>query len=851
MPDSISLLNVIKQGGFDASLITSFNASLPFYEEVVLRRLVAADCQQNIVLMDYAQCSLSWQSEATRPRLAGTAYSLVPVSVPGAFHPKICILAGKKKAAVLVGSHNLTLSGFGYNREITNWVHVTDDKDREGTALLDSVWQMGREWIELAREHVPPSLIEAVLSFSKSVAPLSSPGGAATTTVALHQSPGRAPLIEQIGARVKGEVRRIGVTGAFFDSDLAFVAHLHERWPQADVVVAIDPETVHLPRMREVQARFVDARLLWTTAGNRGDKYLHAKALYIEQTHGDGNAFISGSANPSRPAWMGNRSSANVEAVLMRMGPDAQATAEALGLYGMFALPALSASELEATAARSVAEIRTTNESAERFWIGVAASPNELRIATSGPAIELGSANLLGDSLDVIQSNIAVTRTGDVLSVPVSVDMKLVRACDFFMSSERVARAMIAHPNLLTTATQSAHRQVRDALGALDPSGETISEMLKAVEDAIFEPAAEEEVQNEVRSRRGSAQAGTASGGRPDTLEISVSELRQARKRRRLVESADIVTLIDLLSRKIGQELQTPSIVPVDRSGRTEEEQVNQDDDPEQLDDTPYVASQAQAIQDAEVARRVARKVTNLIKRMLLKLAEADQPDTKARALVQLIAVISLVKELVRIERLPRWRMAREFLVYEADRRRLLDESMRCLFSSRTRLISTLTDDTDSESEEAIQLRVLLLWLAWSIGDKVPESSVEAFDPSGRNEQLRAKAMFLSLAPPVAGDDAASDELRRYTAATLRPNPLDAARADRWIRLTNEFGRYWNRELSDAPRIEIGGCCIVGDGSYPRVVAEVHNELVGFWDFGCIRSFRQDFVIAVQPEAGF
>jgi len=41
----------------------------------------------------------------------------------------------------------------------------------------------------------------------------------------------------------------------------------------------------------------------------------------------------------------------------------------------------------------------------------------------------------------------------------------------------------------------------------------------------------------------------------------------------------------------------------------------------------------------------------------------------------------------------------------------------------------------------------------------------------------------------------------------------------------------------------------VGDGSYPRVVAEVHGELVGFWDFGSIRSFKQDFVMAVQPEA--
>lgn len=847
MPDSVSLLNVIKQGGFDASLITTFNASLPFYEEVVLRRLVAAGCQQNIVLMDHAQCSLSWQSEATRPRLAGVAYSLLPVRVPGAFHPKVCILTGKKKSAVLIGSHNLTLSGFGYNREITNWVQITDRRDREGNALLDSVWLMVREWIELARETVPPSLIEAVLSFSRTIAPLS-PLDVSTTTVALYQRPGGPSLIEQVGARVKGDVRRIGVIGAFFDRDHAFVAHLLERWPQAEVVVAIDPETVHLPSVPEVRARFVDARLLWTHADSRGDKYLHAKALYFEQADADGNALISGSANPSRPAWMGNRNSANIEAVVMRMGRNAQASAEALGLRGMFALPELSVGELEAAAARSIADIRATDESAERFWIGVALSPNELRIAVPDSTIELDSVRLLNDSQDVIQENIELTRMGDVLVVPVSIDIKQVRVCDLFRNGERVARAMIAHPHLLTTATHSSHRQVRDALGALDPSGESITEMLKAVESAIFAPSAEDEVQSEVRSQRGFSQGDTASGGRPDKLEISITELRQVKKRRRLVESSDIVTLIELLTGRIGQELQTHSTVPVDRSGRNEEEQVDQDDEEETSDDPPYVDAQVETLQDAEIARRIARKMTKLISKMLQKLMSVDQPESKTRALVQLIAVLSLVKELVRIERLPRWRTTREFLVLEADRRRLLDESMQCLFGSRTRFIETLTDDTHVEAEEGTQLRVLLLWLAWSLGDKVPESTVDPFDREGQNELVRTKAMFLALAPVVATDAAAGDELRRYTAVTLRPNPLAAERADRWIRLINEFGRFWSAELSDAPQIEVGGCCLVGDGRYPRVVAEVHGERVGFWDYGSIRSYQRGFVIAVEPE---
>ena len=76
MVEGISLLDVIREGGYEASLITTFNANLPFYEEVVLRRLVAAGCQQNVVLMDQKQCAASWQSEASRPRLAGAAYSL-------------------------------------------------------------------------------------------------------------------------------------------------------------------------------------------------------------------------------------------------------------------------------------------------------------------------------------------------------------------------------------------------------------------------------------------------------------------------------------------------------------------------------------------------------------------------------------------------------------------------------------------------------------------------------------------------------------------------------------------------------------------------------------------------------
>ena len=65
----ISLLDELRKGGYEASLITTFNAYLPFYEDVILRRLVNAGSRHNVLLMDERQYSVSVGNHP--PRLAG------------------------------------------------------------------------------------------------------------------------------------------------------------------------------------------------------------------------------------------------------------------------------------------------------------------------------------------------------------------------------------------------------------------------------------------------------------------------------------------------------------------------------------------------------------------------------------------------------------------------------------------------------------------------------------------------------------------------------------------------------------------------------------------------------------
>ena len=138
MLPKVSLLDELRKGGFEASLITTFNAYLPFYEDVVLRRLVNAGVRHNVLLMDARQFSVSIEQHP--PRCAGRSYTLAPISVPGVFHPKLIFLVGKKKGLIIVGSHNMTLAGFGFNRELTNVIRIVPTGDEVGVVLANQVW---------------------------------------------------------------------------------------------------------------------------------------------------------------------------------------------------------------------------------------------------------------------------------------------------------------------------------------------------------------------------------------------------------------------------------------------------------------------------------------------------------------------------------------------------------------------------------------------------------------------------------------------------------------------------------------------------------------------------------------
>lgn len=845
MSEPIAILDVIKRGGYEASLITTFNAHLPFYEEVVLRRLVSAGCRHNVVLMDRNQCSVSWGSEATRPRLAGHAYTLLPIEAPGAFHPKVCILVGPKRASILVGSHNLTLSGFGYNREVTNWIEVSGAKDSDGAALLADTWHQVMGWVELARGKAPDSMLSASLALANFINPLISKVTKPADVVMLGQTPKGLALLDQLVPLAGEGVKRIGVLGAFFDRELALIIELKARWPAAEVVVGVDPDSVHLEASSNtLPARFVDARKLWESNSNA---YLHAKIIFLDTGKQD-SLLVSGSANPSRPAWLGTATSCNVEAVLVRKGPEALQTATEIGMAKLFTLPAIDNATFKAIAVRSAATRFEASDAGSRLLLGIADPDMGLiRVPLLGAALNADAAELLDPDHTVLRVVGLEKSSGDELIVRAGKDTPIVQSCRILRKGEPVARVMIHHPDVIAASSQSSRQhQIRNALSALGSNEADISSVIASVEKVIFSDDTQRHVELAIQDKKQRSSNATASA-RPESLAVSVEDLPSEKRKQRFLKSGDLAYLLDVLIHRLGEGLESGT-VETDAVGRTEEEQVDQDDD-NRAEEGQHEQG-ATELSDPEIASIVARKVRQLIRRMDKQFERAaDELELQPSAVLQLIAVLALLRELRHLEKTPRWRKTGQPLVEEEWMRFLLDDSIIYLLGSSTGLMHRVEEIAGSHSEEIVQLRVLLLWLAWDLGDELTDHVSRLLEKDELDARLQANALFLELIPPLVSDESARAELEKSISRTLWPTPQASLRAHEWLERHWGYGRSWQHKHEQEAPLSVGSIGYVpGIITNPRVVIDVSSGMVGLWDFDKVRHFVRDKVITVRPN---
>lgn len=777
--EDISLLAALKGAKFEASLITTFNATLPFYEEVVLRRLQAAESRHNVVLIDAAQCARSWATSSLRPRLAGSAYALIPMTAPGAFHPKICLLASKKRCVLFIGSHNLTLSGFGYNREVTTYIDVRHDSPPSHKLLLSHVWSLLQEWLRTQEHMLAPSVLDAARRIGELIPKADEAQSKHPDIRLLGQSSSGPSLLEQLDLAIPADPKRVVVAGAFFDTRHAFLKALEARWPDASIKVIIDPKTVKLGSIpKGLRSQFVDARQLWEKNAGR---YLHAKALLLD--FGDSHMLVAGSANPSRPAWLGGER-ANFEAVLIRPNLEVASSGFAMDLAQGFTADPMSDADL-----RSIPIIPQDNENDA----GTSSAPVRIAALASGTSAVLIPVSVymgftefvlhLQDGSHTPPASLGYAENGDAI-VELGERAPEVRWLALSGRGGKLLRVIVHHDAALGRGAARSHRAaLQDALAGLDFSGANIELLIRQIERAIFDDP--EQVVSPLSGgvRQSAEEQDPASSTHPTSFAAHLGEGVRAKKskKKRLLQAGSLLDVLDALLYRLGQGLPRSTSPSSDTLQLSEEELVGTEH--EGAGQEPPVMLNQHAVN--AVRTRLKQVVRRMIKQLRATQGET-RPEVrmdKARTgVVQLVAVLSLVREFRRLRHQPHWRRMGGFIDSET-RQDLLSQSMVILFGRASGIARDVwvNDVERSEFVELGQVRALLAWLAWDIGHSLLKR-IEPMAPKETKDDLVSAYVYLyDLLPAIAIDEEETAQLISSVGMTGAPTADECAHGDTWL----------------------------------------------------------------------
>ncbi len=751
----ISLFDVIgeKKERFEFSILTTFNAYLPFYEQIVLRRMVKAGCRVNTLLMDAGQFSACLADPGGKPRSAGRDYTLIPVdAASGVFHPKILLLLGREYAALCVGSHNLTLSGFGKNRELTSLFELGPNSSRQERIIFQDVWQAMKLWSLNQPEELKDSLrfVESEIDW------LAGKEESVNQESALFFAAGEntPALWEQINPQLSDKVRRVTMISPFFDEDLRFVREIMESLSPKEFIVGIEPGSVCLPPNSPAKfpdIKFVNAGKL---RGSRG--YLHAKAVYLE-TDSQEQVLIIGSANMSGPAWLkGNRQ--NCESVIVLRSKEAVSAVKEIGLDDLSEAPALAATDWHLIETTRLSRTELFSEKEKKNLLTAVETENGFKIIPKNSGIRFErNVELINSSGEMIH-NAAITNILNeeiFLEVP-DPQIRLMTDSIKLLSESREIYASFVHhaPAVISKFHKAEHREFFTALESFDLPVDP--KFWRIFEQIVFDEGDElpEYMEAGISHRHRTGDL-TVKAENPETLQETFA-----------VKTADIgfknrlnQNITDSLSELIGllnQRLYSPAeqtqnftfrTIPDKELGESEEYESEEIVDPK--------------FETVRIASHYYQRTRTMMRRMIKKLDSLNTGEFRPlfAALRQIAVVLGLLHWIRQLEKHERFAGCEKELISIDDEWKLFISAVSFLAK-----LETVPQEIKKNSERFFEMYSIvvghLVWLGFDCGFDIAkfdelrrQNTIEDRSDSWTNDEVvEGTACFLKLALPFCNN---------------------------------------------------------------------------------------------------
>lgn len=274
---------------YHKTLLLSYSFDPIFFEQVVLPDLWAGRSGDILAIVDRGQIFDAIGACSGQLWHLGRNYLLAPADHAGAFHPKVILRLGANDGAVLIGSGNLTSSGWGGNQELAiGWMvgpgHSDDGAWLRGFLADVSGWCNG----ELERE---------AMARMRDVPWLAAAGATNPTQSVMYsrQEMALAPMLERrwSGRRFDS----VSVLTGSTDESGAFLRWAHATFGIRRAVVALTPTLASFD-LKQLNNLPVELSLVAAPP----DRPMHAKFYWFDGE--DGAAAVMGSANCSAAAWL-------------------------------------------------------------------------------------------------------------------------------------------------------------------------------------------------------------------------------------------------------------------------------------------------------------------------------------------------------------------------------------------------------------------------------------------------------------------------------------------------------------------------------------------------------------------
>lgn len=778
---------------YEFSFITTFNAYFPFYEQIVLRRLIKAGCRVNTLLMDSGQFAASFSDEGGKPLLAGRDYTIVPVDAGrGVFHPKILLLLGQEHAALHVGSHNLTLSGFGKNRELTTLFEINPNSESGDSQIFRSVWRALRLW----GSNQPDELLDSFSFVENEISWLTEnpDDGSLADTSNFYSSANNdeSALWEQIKPKLSADVRRVTLISPFFDEDLRFLRELKKYFNPDEFIVGVESKTVQISPKAHIL--FPDIKFVEANSLRAGSGYLHAKAIYLETRSGE-EVLITGSANASGAAWLASGGRRNCESVVILRSKEASAAVKAIGLRELSISPTLELHDWQTIESNKLRHADLHAEENKKLLLTAIETEAGFKILSKSSTLEFDSVaeliNVKGETTLVCEIN---SESDQDLFITVE-DAQLRFSPNTIKLTSLGGESFTAFvhhtPSIVAKFHKVEHREFFAALENFDIPVD--DKFWRLFEKIVFTEGDELPDYMEAQiSTRIDVQNLRISEGNTETLQetFSVKTADLGFKERLYRNSLDSVgELLSFLNRRLyspDEFFQSVSAAPV----QSEVDLIEAEEfETEDIVDPKFEIER--------IASLYYQRTRTMMRRMIKKLISANAAEDRVRfaALRQLAVVLGVLHWMRQLETSEKFAVCETELVSIDDEWKLFVEAT--AFISHFEWSMGVTEEKRRQpfSEEFLTIVGYLVWLAFDCGfdilklDELRNQNYgeERLDGWTDEEVLEATACFLKLAVAFGNDEQAR---RTFEKSVETDSPADWIKRNiNWMNKISQFSQ--------------------------------------------------------------